>query len=97
MKNNSENSEKLQVIVGTYFGLNVYMQTSKHLYAEFPHLKEYTVSLTTNKRMFEAPNNSLKAIVNYSRLKNLANQINSMDIENITQMEITFSHKMKCD
>ena len=66
-------------------------QIREYLYAKLPHLKEYAVSITANKQMFEAPSNSLKANVGYNKL------LNSIAVENITWMHITFSLKIKCD
>ena len=58
----------LQTQIGYSSGVTS-SQMRVHLYAKFPHLKEYTASFTAPKRMFKAPNNSLKASVRYNRLR----------------------------
>ena len=45
-------------------------QIQQHLYANYPELKEHKISLTTIRRMFQAPNKHLKAASRYKALIN---------------------------
>ena len=45
-------------------------QIQQHLYTNYPELKEYKISLTTIRRMFQAPNKHLKATSRYKVLIN---------------------------
>ena len=43
-------------------------QIQQHLYTNYPELKEHKISLTTIRRMFQAPNKHLKAASRYKAL-----------------------------
>ena len=45
-------------------------QIQQHLYTNYPELKEHKISLTTIRRMFQAPNKHLKAASRYKALIN---------------------------
>ena len=45
-------------------------QIQQHLYTNYPELKEHKISLTTIRRMFQAPNKHLKAASRYKVLIN---------------------------
>ena len=45
-------------------------QIQQHLYTNYPELKEHQISLSTIRRMFQAPNKHLKAASRYKALIN---------------------------
>ena len=45
-------------------------QIQQHLYAIYPEINEHKISLTTTRRMFQAPNKHLKGASRYKALTN---------------------------
>ena len=68
-----------------------------HLYKTFPALKEHTISQTTIRRLFQAPNKHFRAAERYTALINARVGTKSNTYQEFHKMTNTFSREIKCN
>ena len=81
----------VEEIITGYSSVDSIKEIWKYLYAQFPNLKEHSISLSTVRTIFEAPNENFASSFHYCGIINARVGTKSDSIESIIWMLIIYS------